>query len=188
MTNLRFFTAQEVFEAFPGAVGDMAGLPENDTETPLDFLVRLLASVTPEDAVSFCSYLLSRREAVWWACACHRLLGPPSSRDDEKGLLMAEAWVREPEEHRRRSALALGLDGNHSLAGTWLSLAAGGAGGTFIVNGQAGPPVPADLTAKSVRGAVLISLARLPIRERAARLPACVDICRRLALGQVQTS
>ncbi len=188
MSNLRFFTAREVFEAFPGAAGDMAGAPQDDAEQPLAFLARLLASKTPEDAISFCAYLLGRREAVWWACACHRLFGAPTDRDDEKALLVAEAWVREPEEHRRRAALALGLAGNHALAGTWLSLAAGGAGGTFIINGQAGPPIPADMTAKAVRSAVLISLARLPIRERAARLPACVDICRRLAQGQAETS
>lgn len=188
MSNLRFFTAREVFEAFPGAAGEMAGTPQDDAEAPLDFLTRLLASPTPEDAVSFCAYMLGRREAVWWACACHRLFGPPADREDEKALLMAEAWVREPEEHRRRAALALGLSGNHDFAGTWLSLAAGGAGGTFVINGQAGPPIPADMTAKAVRSAVLISLARLPIRERAARLPACVDICRRLAQGQAETS
>jgi hypothetical protein len=188
MSNLRFFTAREVFEAYPGAAGDMAGTPKDDAEQPLDFLARLLASPTPEDAISFCAYLLGRREAVWWACACHRLIGPPADHDDEKALLVAEAWVREPEEHRRRAALALGLGGNHDLAGTWLSLAAGGAGGTFILNGQAGPPVPADMTAKAARSAVLISLARLPIRQRAARLPACVDICTRLAQGQAETS
>lgn len=189
MSNLRFFTAREVFETFPGATGDMASVgPANDTETPLDYVAQLLQSATPEDAVSFCAYLLGRREAVWWACACHRLLGEPAHRDDQKGLLIAEAWVREPEEHRRRAALAHGLGGNHSLAGTWLSLAAGGAGGTFVINDQPGPPVPAEMTAKAVRAAVLISLARLPIRERASRLPACVDVCRRLALGQVQTS
>jgi len=188
MSNLRFFTAREVFEAFPGAAGDIAGKPLNDAEAPLDFLTRLLVSPTPEDAVSFCAYMLGRREAVWWGCSCHRFFGQPTERDDEKALLTAEAWIREPEEHRRRAALALGISGNHELAGTWLSLAAGGAGGTFIVNGQAGPPVPADMTAKAVRSAVLISLARLPIRERAAQLPAGVDICRRLAQGQGETS
>jgi hypothetical protein len=166
----------------------MSGAPQDDTEAPLEFLTRLLASPTPEDAVSFCAYMLGRREAVWWGCASHRLLGQPTGPDDEKALLIAEAWVREPEEHRRRAALALGLSGNHDFAGTWLSLAAGGAGGTFIINGQAGPPIPADMTAKAVRSAVLISLARLPIRARAARLPACVDICRRLAQGQGETS
>lgn len=188
MSNLRFFTAREVFEAFPGAAGDIAGKPHDDVEQPLPFLARLLASRTPEDAISFCAYLLGRREAVWWACACHRLFGPPDDRDDEKALLMAEAWVREPEEHRRRAALEIGLSGNHDFAGTWLSLAAGGAGGTFIIDGKVGPPVPSDMTAKAVRSAVLISLARLPIRARAARLPACVDICRRLAQGQGETS
>lgn len=188
MSNLRFFTAREVFEAFPGAASDMAVVPKDDSEAPLDFLTRVLGGPTPEDAISFCAYLLGRREAVWWACHSHRLFGPPVDRDDEKALLVAETWVREPEEHRRRAALNIGLTGNHAMAGTWLSLAAGGAGGTFIIDGKAGPPVPPDMTAKSVRAAVLISLARLPIRERAAQIPACIDVCRRLAQGRAETS
>jgi hypothetical protein len=53
MSNLRFFTAREVFEAFPGAAGDMAGTPQDDAEAPLDFLARLVSIPTPEDAVSF---------------------------------------------------------------------------------------------------------------------------------------
>ncbi len=88
------------------------------------------------------------------------------------------AWVREPTEYRRRTALSAGLGGNHAFAGTWLSLAAGGSGGTFMIDGQGGPPVPRDMTAKAVRAATLISLARLPIDDRAAKLVACVDICR----------
>lgn len=188
MTSLRFFTAQEVFEAFPKAARDIEGVPRDDVEQPLDFLARLLAGPTPADALSFCAYLLGRREAVWWACQIHRSLGPPVDRREEKALLIAEVWVREPEEHRRRAALAIGLDGDPALAGTWLALAAGGAGGTFTIDGKAGPPVPADMTAKAVRSAVLISLARLPMRERPARLPACIEMCKRLAQGQVQTS
>jgi hypothetical protein len=188
MSKLRFFAAQDVFEAFPGAARDMQSAPPEDAASPLEFLSRLLASPTPEDAITFCAYLLGRREAVWWACHCHRLFGPPVNRDDEKAMLVAEAWVREPEEHRRRMALALGLGGNHSLAGTWLALAAGGAGGTFILDGKPGAPVPPDMTAKAVRSAVLISLARLPIRERARRLPEGIEACRRLAQGVAEPS
>ncbi len=188
MTNLRFLSAREVFEAFPGIVSDMQTVPPDDDEPPLGFLSRLLASRAPEDAVTFCAYLLGRREAVWWGCHCHRLHGVPVNRADETALKVAEAWVREPEEHRRRTALALGLGGNHAVAGTWLALAAGGAGGTFIIDGKAGPPVPREMTAKSARSAVLISLARLPIRERARALSECIEACRRLAQGAAERS
>lgn len=187
MTSLRFATAGEVFETFPHAASGIAILPEDNDEGPLAFLARLVASATPEDAITFCAYVLGRREAVWWGCQCHRHLGPPVGVD-EKALLTAEAWIREPEEHRRRAALSVGISGDHAQAGTWLSLAAGGAGGTFIVNGQPSAPVPPEMTAKAVRAAVLISLARLPIRERAGQLVACVEICRRLAQGQVEAS
>lgn len=188
MSNLRFATAQGVFDAYPRAAGDIEGRPQDDTEAPLDFLDRLLASPTPEDAASFSSYLLGRRDAVAWACKAHRLFAPPVDQDDEMGLLVAETWVREPEEHNRRAALALGLGGNHAVAGTWLSLAAGGAGGTFIIEGQPGPPVPGDMTAKAVRSAVLIALARLPIHQRAEQLAAATTMCRRLALGEEKAS
>ncbi len=96
-------------------------------------------------------------------------------------MLIAEAWVREPEEHRRRAALDVGTSGDHGLPGVWAALAAGAAGGAMIVNGQPGPPMPADMTAKSVRAAVLIGLSGVPVRERAAHINACVDLCRRLA-------
>lgn len=179
MSRLRFASAREVFEAFPSAGDDIQTRPSDDA--PLDFLAKLTDGKSPEDAIGFCAYLLGRRETVWWASQSHRTLGPPVNREDEKALLVAEAWVREPEEHRRRAALDIGLNGDHALPGVWVSLAAGGSGGALIIGGQQGPPVSPEMTAKSARAAVLIALARLPIRERAAQIPVCVEICRRLA-------
>ncbi|MBN9063557.1 MAG: hypothetical protein BGP06_01445 [Rhizobiales bacterium 65-9] len=186
MSKLRFASARDVFEAFPAARDDIQAPPVD--EAPFEFLGRLLQGRAPEDAIGFCAYLLGRRETVWWASQSHRTLGPPVNREDEKALLVAEAWVREPEEHRRRAALDIGLHGDHSLPGVWVSLAAGGSGGVLIISGQLGPPVAPEMTAKSARAAVLISLARLPIRQRAAQLPICVDICRRLAQDKSQPS
>lgn len=186
MSKLRFASALEVFEAFPSASGDIQQQPTD--EPPLVFLAKLAGGRSPEDAIGFCSYLLGRREAVWWASQSYRALASPVNREDEKALLMGEAWVREPEEHRRRAALEIGLNGDHSLPGVWVSLAAGGSGGALIIAGRMGPPVAPDMTAKSVRAAVLIGLARLPIRERAAQIPTCVEICRRLAQDQPNAS
>src|SRR6184192_1446688 len=82
--RLRFATARQVFEAFPTASSDIEAKP-SDTE-PLAFLQSLLRGPTPEDAVSFCAYLLPRREAVWWACRCIRALEQPLGEADEKLL------------------------------------------------------------------------------------------------------
>jgi hypothetical protein len=180
MARLRFVTAREVFDAFPTAKDDIEEPPTE--EPPFVFLDKLVAGDSPEEAVAFCAYLLGRREAVWWACQSVRNIGPPVSREDETALLVAEAWVREPEEHRRRAALNIGLNGDHDLAGVWTSLAAGGSGGTMISGDQPGPTVPPHLTAKAARAAVLVALANLEeVRERTDQIKACAALCRRLA-------
>lgn len=179
MTRLRFATAREVFEAFPSAATEIQ-TPVSDAP-PLDFVAKLVGGAAPEDALTFCAYMFGRREAVWWASQSLRAMGRPANRDEEKALLIAEAWVREPEEHRRRSALDAGMNGDHSFPGVWVALAAGVAGGTFIVGGQPGPPVPPDMTAKSVKVATLVALSAVPTRERASHIKTCVDLCKRLA-------
>lgn len=178
MINARFTRASEVFEAFPTLQQDMT--TQGADQAPLAFLKSCTEGEHPEDAITFAAYLLDRRSAVWWACHCARQMGSPVNRDEEIALLMAEAWVREPEEHRRVAALNLGLGGDHKLAGTWLALAAGAAGGTFMVDDSPGPPVPPNLCARSARSAVFIALARMPFRERPKFIAQCSETCRTL--------
>ncbi len=168
MSSSRFSTAMQVFEAFPSLFSDMAAAPTN--EAPQIYVRRLLAGETPEDAVSFCAYMLDRRKAVWWAAQCARRLGSPESPAEELALNLAETWIKDPGESSRRAALATGMNGNNALPGVWAALAAGSAGGTFPQGDQPGPPVPPQLCAQSVRAAVLIAVARSPIRERPARI------------------
>lgn len=176
---LRFATAQEVFEAFPVARDDLEAAPSE--EPPLAFLEALVASPTPEDAVGFCAYLLPRREAVWWACQCLRALDPSPPAEEAAAIQAAEAWVREPEEHYRRAALQLGLDGDRRAPATWAALAAAWSGGSLFLDGST-TAAPPHMTAKSARAAVLVALARVGAKERAARLRACIDV----ALGLVR--
>jgi len=178
MSTARFTSTQQVFEAFPTLPGDLTAAATD--ELPLIFLDKLAATPTPEDAVSFSAYLLPKREAVWWASQCVRQMGSPVNRAEEVALLTAEAWVRDPEEHRRVAALDLGLNGDHKLPGSWVALAAGGAGGTMTIGQMPGPPVPVHLCARAARSAVLIALARMPFRERPGYIVKCVALCRKL--------
>jgi hypothetical protein len=178
MVNSRFTSALQVFEAFPTAITDITAAPQD--EPPLAFLKRLAGSTSPENAVSFCAYLLDRREAVWWASQCLRSLGWPMNREDEVALLTAEAWVRDPEEHRRLAALELGLNGDSKLPGVWAALAAGGSGGYLMMSGTVGPPVPLEMTASTSRVAVLLALAEQPVRDRTANITLCIDFCHKL--------
>ncbi len=178
MTLSRFLTALQVFEAFPALAGEMVSQPTE--AAPLIFLNQLVGSASPEDAITFSAYLLDRRKAVWWASQCVRTLGSPRNRLEEVSINTAEAWVRDPEEHRRLAALDLGLNGDHELPGTWVALAAGGSGGTLRVNDQPGPPVPANMAARAAKAAVLIAIATVPIRERGAHITRCVAMCEQL--------
>jgi hypothetical protein len=179
----RFVTAQDVFEAFPAARDDLDAGPTDDP--PLVFLQSLMRSETPEDAVAFSAYLLPRREAVWWACQCVRSLAPSRSPAEDAALATAEDWVREPEEERRRAALDLGSASDRSSPTTWTALAAGWSGGSMTPADQPPAPCPPHLTAKAVRAAVLTALARIPVRQRAERLRACLEDAVRLAGGDL---
>ncbi|WP_420101015.1 DUF6931 family protein [Bosea sp. (in: a-proteobacteria)] len=178
MSGLRFQTAAEVFEAFPDMADDMVSGPA-DTP-PVAFVAQLQATASPEDAITFCAYALDRRRAVWWALECSRTLDPPTTSEAEIALRTAEAWVREPEEYRRLAALRIGMTGRRDLSATWVSLAAGGSGGTLATGAEPGPPVPPQMCAKAARAATLIALSTIPVRERKAQLGRCLDIFRNL--------
>jgi hypothetical protein len=113
--------------------------------------------------------VLPAGEAVWWACQCVRALIPARGPEEEAGLAAAEAWVREPEEERRLQALRLGMSADRGLPTTWLALAAAWSGGSMTPPEEGvAVPAPAHLTAQAARAAVLIALARIGARERAA--------------------
>jgi len=177
--KLRFATAREVFDAFPVARDDIAAEPTD--EPPLTFLNKLASTRTPEDAIGFCAYLLTRREAVWWAHQCVQMLVPSRTTAEAAALRAAESWVRDPDENRRSAALVIGMEGDRQSPATWVALAAGWAGGSLIETDHGAASSPPHLTAKAARVAVLTALAAVGARERESRLRACIENGERLA-------
>lgn len=171
MSRVRFATASALLEAFP-EVSRKISVPLTD-QKPLDFLRGLLSQGKMEDAVTFCAYLLPRREAVWWGCGCARLLQGDIAKDRAAGLLAAEAWVYKPDDDNRQEAMRIGTEGDSNNPLVWLALAAGWAGG--FSNPKRQVPVPAYMTARAVRVAVLGSSTNLPKAERTARLRTCIE-------------
>jgi hypothetical protein len=182
MSLVRFTTAHEVFDSFPTAVDDIEAAPSD--VAPLEYLQQLAAGPTPNDAIVFCAYLLPRRAAVWWACRCLRILIPNRTDDEDAALQIAEAWVEEPEEPRRRAALRLGTDGDQAAPTTWAALSAGWSGGSLTVDDSATVPSPSHLTAKSASAAVMLALGRVPFTDRRRQLRACIDTGLRIARGE----
>jgi hypothetical protein len=176
MRQDRFLTARDVFEAFPTAGEDIEAAPSE--AAPLDFLLGLIDSATPEDAIGFCAYLLPRREAVWWGCSCVRGLSDEAGRgqvERSRAFMAAECWVKDPQHSRRIEAMRIGLASPRSDASTWLALGAAWSGGDMTDNPQAPVVAPPHLTAKAIRAAILIALARNATLERRARLSVCIE-------------
>jgi hypothetical protein len=172
MSRLRFATAQALFDAFPEVSRKVAAEPTD--QSPIGFLKALSSANKLPDAVTFCAYLLPRREAVWWACGCVRALSGDIAPDRAAGLLAAEAWVYEPDDKRRQAALDVGTKGEATNPVTWLALAAGWSGGILASSTTKPVPVPQYMTARAARIAVLTSAQRFPRHTRLARLHECV--------------
>jgi hypothetical protein len=173
MSRVRFATARAVFETFPEAAGKIGVQPTD--QQPLEFLRGLLAEEKLAEAVTFCAYMLPRREAVWWACRSVRALIDDLARRRIDCLKLAEAWVYEPDEERRRAALAAGTQAYDKDALTWLALGAGWAGGLLSSNPKRPIQMPHYMTPRAARLAVIFAGLRLGPEERDKRLRACIE-------------
>jgi hypothetical protein len=172
MSRVRFAAARALYETFPKSVMMIAAEPTDDP--PVAFLQKLSADGNLQDAVTFCAHLLPRREAVWWACGCARVLIGDILQSRAAGLLAAEAWVYQPDERHRQAALEIGQQSDSNDPLTWLALAAGWSGGLLSAHPAKPVPVPPYMTARAARIAVILSSARVKTEERATRLRECI--------------
>jgi hypothetical protein len=181
MAQLRFTTARDLFEAFETAREDIRVEPADVPS--LEFLNSLVAAGDLQNAVSFCAYLLPRREAVWWACQSVRSTSRRINETEEAYLQAAEAWVHEPGEDRRLTALDLGMESDKTTPGAWTALAAAWSGGAMVRNEHNAAPAPPHATAKAVIAAILICTAAMQREVRDRHLSNCVRSAIRLAQG-----
>jgi len=179
MSLVRFATAEALFETFPELSQKISAKPSQ--QFPMEFLRTLVAAGKIEDAVTFCAYLLPRREAAWWACRCARASSDHFADDSAAALLAAEAWVKEPDDERRQAALELGTRGHCDDPLTWVALAAGWAGGFLGSGPHLSIPMPQYMTARATHAAILISASNVKRDQRPAYLQACIAEGTRLA-------
>lgn len=163
MALLRFPTVRSLYEAFPTAEEDV-GAPPSD-EGCVAFLHLLLADCAWRPAVSFCAYMLPRREAVAWGCRSLRKILSKPAPAEAVALDAAEMWALQPEERLRRAALQIGNEGNAGLPGMWMALAAGWSGGSIVPDGPAVVRAPPEQTARAVRAGLLIAASRMQARD-----------------------
>ncbi len=180
--NLRFNLAQDLFDTFPEIREDISAEPSD--KPSLEYLSELVASATPENAITFCAYLLPRREAVWWGHQCLSQMPDLMSPIDNQHLLLAENWVRQPEEGERVAALNSAMATDPKTPGVWVALAAGWSGGSMVDEGMSPVPPPPFLTAKAINTGILGALADIDTVSRSQVLKSFVDMGEQLATGQ----
>ena len=178
-SRVRFTHARDVIDTF--AELKFAAAPPSDDAAPLDHARALLASPRPSEAIIFIAHLLPRREAVWWATQCVKaMLGP---RADDEAFRAADAWVRTPEEDRRRAALDVANAADRRAPTTWLAFAAGWSGGNLSASDQEpAQPSPAAC-AMAANAAVMLSVTRGDPVGVADRIRACAEAGVRFAEG-----
>ena len=156
--NLRFEVASELYEAIPEIEEDLTARPGEHNS--IDFIEALAESTTPEEAITFCAYVLPRRFAVWWGHECLKKIVEVLGEDDIKLLELAAAWVADPEEKTRYAALDAALDRPTKTPGVWVALGAGWSTGSMV--GPDLPPVPPPAFHHGARGQCGHSLCARP--------------------------
>jgi hypothetical protein len=173
MNQVRFVTVRDLFDSYPSASADVGAA--EDGMRSLDFVRTLVGKKEWQPAISFCAYLLPRRVAVAWACRSIRRMAGELRPDEERMLGFAENWVEEPEEPRRRKALASGTMGDTRSPATWVALAAGWSGGNVVPDEMGSAPADPEQTAKAVRVALFIALSRLEGDAKHRVMTACLQ-------------
>lgn len=164
---MRFNTDTALFDAFPTA-RDHIGTGPLDVP-PTVFVDGLVKAKKFDEALSFCSYLLARREAVAWGCRCWRASLVEDGRPGvppSPGLEAAEAWAEAPSDMRRLKAYDCWTAGNRQDPATWFALATAWSGGSMMPGLANSPAAAPHLTATLVRVGLLLMHYRVPASDR----------------------
>ncbi|MBI1219511.1 MAG: hypothetical protein GC186_13290 [Rhodobacteraceae bacterium] len=177
--NLRFLTAQEVFQAMPQIEEDLTARPNG--HEAIGFIEALAKSQTPEEALTFSAYALEPRHAVWWGHECLRHADAGLGDADRQMMDLAAHWVGAPDEDHRYAALDAAMNSSAKTPGVWIAFAAGWSSGSMAPKGAPAVPVAPHFTARAVNAGVLSALARVERTQRTAMLQTYVKMALMLA-------
>ncbi|RWQ41283.1 MAG: hypothetical protein EOS20_01045 [Mesorhizobium sp.] len=172
--ELRFKTARDLFMAYPAVARDMVARP---TEQPsIEFCRALLAGRVPEEAITFCAYLLPERTAVWWAHECLSHLTVLLDHRDQELLALVRDWVSEPDSPHHRPEVSKAAAMPPTTPAAWIALAAGRHGNGSAIDASAVSALQPSPAARAVSAGVLAGLARVALEDRFSVLSAFVEM------------
>lgn len=125
----------------------------------VDMPKKLLALNLVLDAVRWQAHQLPKPQAVAWACQCVRRVSGFSALPSvqQRAVMAAEAWARDPSEENRKKAAAMIDETKVEDVGGALAVAAGWSGGSLAPEGQEIVPPDEMITGRAVFTALLIT-------------------------------
>ena len=175
--GLQFKTARDLFAANAAAARDMTAVP---TDQPsLEFCRLLMAGRIPEEAITFCAYLLPDRVAIWWGHECLGHLTELLEEQDRALLALVQDWVSDPHSPGRHAAVDEAVEARQRTPAVWIALAVKWhLNGSGVSQANGSRPLSA---AHAVNAGILTGLARVAIADRSSVLSAFVEMGIQLA-------
>ncbi|MFQ3650891.1 MAG: hypothetical protein SNJ75_11205 [Gemmataceae bacterium] len=145
---------------------------------------QLLAQRHEGAAFRLLAWGLPRREAVWWACECVRLLMAETAPAEERAALeAARRWTCEPTEDHRRQAETAAQVVNFATPAGQCAIAAFWSGGSMAPAKLATVAPPENLLPKACANAVLLATLQGKPAEIPQRAIFCVEIAAQVSKG-----
>ncbi|WP_156678756.1 DUF6931 family protein [Sphingomonas profundi] len=127
----------------------------------------VLAALPAPEAAAALALMLPRRQAVWWACLCARLLPDVAARPaDGAAIEAAETWVQtqSPEDAEQAGALAEACDAG--APARWAAMAAFWSGPSLAPRGQQAVAPAPHLAGVAARAALTLLVHHPAIARR----------------------
>lgn len=173
--------ARDLFNAYPAIAQDMTAAP--DGESSLEFCNRLVAGRTPEEAITFCAYLLPARHAIWWAHECLGNMREALDGADARILDVIRDWVSFPSEPYYRQALYSATLTQQRTPAVWIAVAAG----WEMEREELGTQGRVQIS-RAINTGILSALARVALLDRAEVLKGFTQMGLQLSEIDIQQS
>jgi len=175
--NLRFDTPLDLYAAIP-QIAEMTQSRPREGEDALAFLLRLRASTTPEEAVTFTCFALRPVSAIWFGHEALRATPDHLTPEDRHLMERVAQWVADPSTYNRHTIMREALWAPSRGPAVHLALAVGWSGGSIAPNDPA--PVPLHRAPRSINSAILSNLARAGLHSRSILLARLIDMAEAL--------
>ncbi|WP_244673124.1 DUF6931 family protein [Mesorhizobium sp. 131-2-1] len=152
----------------------MSALPTE--QASIEFCRTLLAGPVPEEAITFCAYLLAERASVWWAHECLSHLRDLLDGQDLELLMLVGDWISEPDNPRHHAALGSAVALPPTTPVAWIALAVIWRDDGLATDEAAMPAMRPFPAAHAVNAGILTGLARVALADRFSVLSAFVEM------------